>query len=92
MKDIKISQHAIDRFIERSKKLGMKEAKDPVAKIIHLLSQAKAEKMNPVYKVKRIINNRCQDADYYVANGWRFVVSVNGRELMTVERVNKDQN
>ena len=92
MENVIISQHAIDRFIERSKKLGMKVPTDPKAKIIHLLGQAKTEKMDPIYKVKRIINNRCQDADYYVANGWRFVVSVNGRELVTVESVKKDQN
>lgn len=92
MEDIKISQHAIDRFVERSLKLGMKGHEDPGGLIRNLLRQAKPEKMDPVYKVKRIINNRCQDAEYYVCQGWRFVVSTNGRELVTVERVKKDQN
>ncbi len=92
MKNITITQHAVERFVERSLKLGMKPPINPENTIRKLLNNAQPEMMDPVYKVKRIINNRCKAADYYVANGWRFVVSTENKELMTIERVNKEQN
>lgn len=87
--DIKLTEHAKARFVERSLKLGM-NVKDPEATILKMFKEAKPEDIPPAHRVKRLIANNYQEATYLVAHGWRFVVS--GGTLVTCERIDKTQN
>jgi len=87
--DIKLTAHAVERFVERSRKLGMR-MNDPEDVILKMLSKAKPEDLSPAHRVKRLIANGYKEAIYLVAEGWRFVISDNA--LVTCERVEKTQN
>lgn len=86
--DIKLTAHAIERFVERSRKLGM-SVKNPEATITKMLGKARVEDIPPTHKVKRLIKNGYKEATYLVANGWRFVV-VDG-VIVTIERTTCSQ-
>ncbi|MBI5826506.1 MAG: hypothetical protein HZB22_02080 [Deltaproteobacteria bacterium] len=86
--DIKITAHAIERFAERSMKLGM-NVKEPEAVILKMLKVAMPEDISPAHKVKRLISNRYTEATYLVAQGWRFVLVDN--MIVTIERTTKSQ-
>ena len=89
MEDLNITQHALERFIERQKKLGQ-TTKNPEACIMKLLKQAEPEQIEPAHRIKRIIKHGFREAEYLVACGWRFVV-VEG-SVVTIERIRKYQN
>jgi len=65
-----ITDHAINRFIERS---GV-EADDPKDRIRQLFARSFEAAIDPVFKVRAIINNRFQEAKYRYSSGWVFVV------------------
>jgi len=88
LEDLTITQHALERFIERQKKLGQK-MKDPEACIMKLLKQAEPEQIDNAHKIKRIIKHGFREAEYLVTCGWRFVV-VEG-SIVTIERTKKSQ-
>ncbi|HBG47635.1 MAG TPA: hypothetical protein DDW94_11705 [Deltaproteobacteria bacterium] len=87
--DIKLTAHAVERFVERSRKLGMK-VRSPEDVILKLLSKATPEDLSPAHRVKRLIKNGCREATYLVNNGWRFVVVDNA--VTTIERIVPHQN
>lgn len=92
MTDITISQHAVERFIERSRKNGMAAPHNPQKTILKLLQMAQAdEKMDPAHRVKRLISSLAE-AKYYVVQGWRFVLDKEGKTVLTVEREKHEQN
>ena len=91
MNDITITSHALERFIQRAKKTLGSKPKNPEAAIRKLLKLAKLEKVPTIRKVKKLIKHK-KDAIYLVNQGWRFVLSEDGSILITVERVNPDQN
>ncbi len=86
-----ISAHAIERFVERSRKLGM-TSKNPEAVILKILARAQPEQMSHGYKIERLINNDYKEARYLVAQGWRFVLTKDGSRVLTIERVRSEQN
>lgn len=59
-----ISDHTIERFLERSKKMKQR-LKNPKLTLLKFLSKAVLTKINPAEKVRRIIDNDFQIADYY---------------------------
>lgn len=87
--DIKLTAHAVERFVERSRKLGMR-VRDPEAVILKMLGKARLEDIPPAHKVKRLIKNGYKEATYLVANGWRFVISEGA--CVTIERIAPEQN
>lgn len=92
VEEIKIAQHAIDRFVERSKKLGQGIPRDPEATIKKLLSEAKSEAVDPMHHVRRLISNGFEEVQYLVAQGWRLVLTKDGGRVITIERVVTHQN
>lgn len=88
---MEITKHAIERFLTRCQRLGIPHPHDPNETIRKLLGRAIPEKVDPVHRVKRLINHK-KEADYVIADGWRFVVSKDGQKLLTVERVRPEQN
>lgn len=91
MNEIEITRHAIERFVERSKKLGHGEPKNPQKIILRLLQKAIPCEIDPIHKVKRLINHN-GEARYLTYQGWRFVMDENGEKLLTVEREKHEQN
>lgn len=91
MEDIEITQHAIDRFLERARKLGQGIPLNPEASIRKLLSKAVPEEVDPKHRVKRLISNRFEEALYLVAQGWRFVLTKDGKRIITIERIHSHQ-
>lgn len=91
MINIILTNHAIARFVARSKKMGIPVPKSPQLAIRRLLEQAVLCDIDPVHKVKRIIKGG-EEAKYYEAQGWRFVVTGDGLKLITVERIKPEQN
>jgi hypothetical protein len=89
--ELTITRHAIDRFLERCAKLGMKLPEDIEGFIHKLVKRATPEPLEPGHKVRRIFNHNA-NAQYLVAEGWRFVLSENGNMVLTIERVRPDQN
>lgn len=91
MTDPEISAHAVNRFVERSLKLGM-TPKNPEAIIRKLLARAKPEQVSPEHRVKRLLNNDCKEVQYLIAQGWRFVLTKDGGKVLTIERRRSEQN
>lgn len=88
--DITISAHALKRFTERFENVYGIIPLSPVQSLKEVLEKASPEKMLPHLRVKRIMSNGYQLAEYYTYQGWRFVVTDN--TLLTVERIEKGQN
>jgi hypothetical protein len=90
MKSIRFTAHAVKRFRERSRLLGLKGDKDELRR---LFSTAKEEKRSKdratsLHFLKReIVRGK---AVYLTAAGWRFIVA-DGR-LVGVERVKPHEN
>ena len=89
-KPLTVSDHAVKRFAERWRFFS---PVDPLPinflkTLTKLLHNAKLEDMNARGRLKRLLNNRCIQAEYWINSGWRFViVQKNGqKELTTVER------
>ncbi len=67
-------------------------AKNPEAVILKMLARAQPEQISPEHKVRRLISNDCREAQYLVAQGWRFVLTQDGSRVLTIERVRSEQN
>lgn len=88
MDEIVITKHAVKRFLERSP--GETALNNPATTIRKLLLMAVPEKLDPVQRVVRLINNGQREAEYLVCSGWRFVLAEG--TLLTCERVKQSQN
>jgi len=88
--NIEISEHAIEKFIERCEINGMLVSTNPGQAIKNLLFKAQYEEVDKRQRVHRLIKNRFQPAEYYTADGWRFVISNN--VVVTIERCNPSEN
>ena len=74
-KKVLLTNHAIERLKERLSKLDRGQTpKKPGKTAIRLWKQTTEENLDPVIKVKRLINNNGRDARYFSFNGWRFVL------------------
>ncbi len=92
--NIIITNHAYDRFKERSEKLQLYVG-CPKSEIKRLLQDAVEEQLSDGHRIERILNNDYQDAFYYICDGWRFVIVNKSPEeivLVTVEREKRSQN
>lgn len=69
---IKFSRHAKQRFLQRFKGQSSIEAARK------LLDASSLEKIDPVKKVRAIINSRFEEAEYYRHGQWRFVIVKKG--------------
>lgn len=79
-----ITAHAWERFVQRWREMHGGLPRCPRKVLLALIAKATPEDIGEAGRVRRLIHNGFQDADYYTADGWRFVVS-NGT-LLTCER------
>lgn len=86
---MRISAHAIERFIERSKRLGLPAGCDAWRRILDLLKDAKREHLSECHQKNR---QKYHNNLYLVNAGWRFVFSSDGELLITVERIRHKEN
>ncbi len=84
------TRHALDRFRERFLQLnGGGKLSSPERTARKILARATEEgALSPVGRVKRLIDNRFQEARYFMSNGWRFVINDNNGifTVLTIER------
>lgn len=78
---MKVSNHAIERFRERT---GCKKDKEYVQhKLLEILDKSqKAEFKHPKYNVYALLNHNFQEAEYYLYH--TFLLVVVGDEIRTV--------
>ena len=90
-KPLKVTVHALDRFVERWDQIEPIPLHNPLRTIKKILSHAEKEKLEPVSQVKRLLNNDCIEAEYWINSGWRFVIIGDDDErcLVTIERKGK---
>lgn len=90
MKSIRFTYHAVQRFRERSRLLGLKGDEDELRRLFSTAKEEKRSKdrASSLHFLKReLVRGK---AVYLVAAGWRFVVA-HGR-LVAVERVKPHEN
>ena len=75
-KPVVFSEHALTQFNRRFLVANPKSTlKNPERTARKLLNQAKEDgAINPVGKVRRLINNHFQEARYFLIGSWRFVL------------------
>jgi hypothetical protein len=89
----KITNHAVQRFVERSKHNGRLDViKKPRRIIRRLLINAKEVRGNETRRMRRLIDNNFISVKYLIINGWRFVVTNKDNIVVTVERINQLEN
>lgn len=84
------TKHAIDRFEERFHQLNPKQSlSDARQTVLKILAHAKEKRaIGSGWKVKRLMAHEYEEARYFLADGWRFVVQERDGKLVvvTVER------
>lgn len=82
---VRITQHAIDKFLLETRNLGGGgNVKTPEQQIKQLFKQSKKQEMDAAL-VKRIIKNGYQSTQYFIVGKWRFVIVED--TMVTCERV-----
>lgn len=81
--EVEITTHAVMRFCTR---YNGPPPKNPEEEIRALLADALPEDIGSVGRAIRLINNGFEPARYYMASGWRFVLTDDGTRLLTCER------
>lgn len=87
---VEISEHAIEKFIERCRINSISMPKNPAQTVKELLLESQYEEVDKGQRIHRLIKNRFQPAEYYAVDGWRFVISNN--VVVTIERCDPLQN
>jgi len=90
LEDIVFTEHSIERFKERTRKLFGYEPEDPEKILRGLLNRSMPDEIKPMHRVIRLMNNGYKDATFRHSQGWRFVIIDN--RVCTVERRDPDQN
>lgn len=96
LSNVKITNHAVQRFVERASALGISFSENnPEKTIKKILKRAVPE--NPKNYTtrwelfKRNITRK-GNTKTYIADGWRFVVDITTNTLITIERVKVHEN
>lgn len=86
---VKITRHAMKRFMEWRKKIGCATLDEERARkeLLDLFGKAKKERLSPGL-MKRIIKNKFVLCDYYICGNWRFVIK--DGTMLTCERNSHD--
>lgn len=83
--NVRITQHAMDKFLLETRNLGGGEdIKTPEQQIRQLFNQAKKQEMDAAL-IKRIMKNNYNLAQYFVVGKWRFVIVED--TMVTCERI-----
>lgn len=90
-RELQITQHAVDRFVERCRKNLIPVPRDPHKTIMVLLRMSKEDEVDPVQRVKRLIKHG-HEVSYLECQGWRFVIDEGRSAVITVERKKNEQN
>jgi len=83
---IVISRHAWSQFITRHRAWLKRLPPCPQRELRRLLAKAQPDDLGGG-TVLRLLDNDMQAAQYFTAEGWRFVVNEAGTYLLTCERV-----
>jgi hypothetical protein len=87
MSGVEVSDHAVNRFIERTS-ADISDKKVGRVAILRAFSKARKIRFQPGYMVTRTINNEFKDAEYYLINDLVFVVTKDEqRTIVTVEKL-----
>lgn len=88
---VQFSQHALERFKERSKIYESMELFKPEERALQLLSKATEENaISADGKVKRIINHKFEEARYFIFEKWRFVILQQQNGTLLVKTIEWD--
>lgn len=88
---VQFSQHALERFKERSKIYESMELFNPEERVLQLLSKATEENaISKDGKVKRIISNKFEEARYFICGKWRFVIIEQQNGMLLVKTIEWD--
>ena len=80
-----LTDHAVEQFIKRARSEDTTlNTDESIRTIMGLLSRSFEVAIDPVYRVKSIINNGFKDAKYRYFNGWVFVIV--GNKNVTIFR------
>jgi hypothetical protein len=86
LRKVRITHHAVQRFLQRQRGEPVSEESARVA-IIKVFDHARLIRFKDEFMFRRMLNNECEAADYYYHGGWILVVS---REhppvIVTMER------
>lgn len=90
-----VTNHAVCRFIERLSKINPGSGllmKNPIRTIRRMLKRAEKVELDPMVRLKRLLNNSCKPAEYWLhpETKLRFVIicdeAEDCRTLVTVEQ------
>ena len=85
MGKVVFTNHALDQLRKRYRIFENKILEKPLETAINLLSKAMPdEKIDPGYKIKRLVNHKFCEAIYMKKDGWRFVIVENEDNLIVV--------
>lgn len=84
--EVAISHHAWRQFIERHRAFLGGLPKCPANVLRRLMAVAEPEDLGGG-NVLRMLDNGLEPAQYFCAEGWRFVVNEAGTMVLTIERV-----
>lgn len=91
-----LTEHAVSRYIERCalNRMGLPTPDVAERSIRRLLASSVEDDVPVATRTRRLISNRFQPVDYFVASGWRFVLTRrDGRYVLcTCERTKPHQN
>jgi hypothetical protein len=86
---VRFTAHALDQFTERFRVLENGVVlKEPETTARKLLAHAEEERLGPLARVKRLLNNRGVPVRYFTSSGWRFVIKEEDERfvVLTIER------
>jgi len=91
MENVVFTDHAVERFKSRYKKVHGCILRRPEKTARKLLAKALADEIESKHRLKRLLNNRVIEASYYVRSDWRFVVIKRSNQfvVLTIERVKR---
>lgn len=98
--DVTITEHALEKFTQRSILLGRKFAGSPaaVSELLRLIAMSSSSEIASDQRFIRLIHNKCELVEYRENAGWRFVVKKIDfgyrvlYVLITCERIKPEEN
>jgi len=85
--DVVVTDHAVERFVERYRMFEEEELDNPLARLQTVIADAQQVQLPPKLEFKRLINHRGKKVTYYQQGRWRFVLTTgeDPQRLLTVE-------
>jgi|TARA_B100001964_G_C14181824_1_gene576661 hypothetical protein len=89
MDNVVFTDHAVERFKSRYKKVHGCILRRPEKTARKLLAKALVDEIESKHRLKRFLNNRLVEASYYVRSDWRFIIIKKNNQsiVLTIERI-----